>query len=104
MILLSDKKFTTGEVYHVYKKLCNKIGIDPLTQRRISDLISELDMLGIINSIVISKGRYGRTREITIDADIEIMKKVLREDYRLETLKRYEEELKSLTSLETFEN
>ncbi len=38
----------------------------PLTQRRISDIIAELDMLGIINAKVISKGRYGRTREISL--------------------------------------
>lgn len=54
----------TGEVYEVYKKLCKKARLRPLTQRRISDIIAELDMLGIINARVISKGRYGRTREI----------------------------------------
>ena len=37
-----------------------------LTQRRVSDIIAELDMLGIINAKVISKGRYGRTREICL--------------------------------------
>ncbi|MEK6835171.1 MAG: cell division control protein Cdc6, partial [Nanoarchaeota archaeon] len=34
--------------------------------RRLSDIIAEFDMLGIINARVISKGRYGRTREITV--------------------------------------
>jgi cell division control protein 6 len=56
----------TGEVYEFYKRLCEKISLSPLTQRRISDIIAELDMLGIINAKVISKGRYGRTREINI--------------------------------------
>lgn len=56
----------TGEVYDVYKMCCDKIGLRPLTQRRVSDVIAELDMLGIINARVISKGRFGRTREITI--------------------------------------
>ncbi|MEF8847586.1 MAG: ORC1-type DNA replication protein [Candidatus Thermoplasmatota archaeon] len=55
---------TTGEVYEVYKEVCKKTGTDSLTQRRVADLISELDMLGIITARVISKGRYGRTREI----------------------------------------
>jgi cell division control protein 6 len=54
----------TGDIYELYKDLCNKTKIRPLTQRRISDLIAELDMLGIINAKVISKGRYGRTRQI----------------------------------------
>lgn len=56
----------TGEIYDFYISLCEKIGLRPLTQRRISDVIGELDMLGIINAKVISKGRGGRTREITL--------------------------------------
>ena len=57
---------TTGELYERYKELCNKMNLDPLTQRRISDLIGELELLGIINAKVISRGRYGRTRRITL--------------------------------------
>lgn len=56
----------TGDIYEYYKNICSKIGMRPLTQRRVSDIIAELDMLGIINAKVISKGRYGRTREICI--------------------------------------
>jgi len=56
----------TGKTYEVYKGICFRSGLRPLTQRRISDIIAELDMLGIINARVISKGRYGRTREISL--------------------------------------
>jgi len=56
----------TGEMYDVYKSICVRTATKQLTQRRVSDLISELDMLGVINAKVISKGRYGRTREISI--------------------------------------
>ncbi|MFT4311686.1 MAG: ORC1-type DNA replication protein [Candidatus Woesearchaeota archaeon] len=56
----------TGEVYELYKSVCYKVDLRPLTQRRISDVITELDMLGIINAKVISKGRFGRTREIAL--------------------------------------
>ena len=56
----------TGDVYNYYKEVCDKCGLKPLTQRRLSDIVAELDMLGIINAKVISKGRYGRTREITL--------------------------------------
>lgn len=60
------ERIFTGEVYEIYKKLCTQIGLRPLTQRRVSDIIGEFDMLGIIYARVISKGRYGRTREITL--------------------------------------
>ena len=57
----------TGEIYERYKGVCLRTGLQPLTQRRVSGVIAELDMLGIINAKVISKGRYGRTREITLN-------------------------------------
>ena len=50
----------------MYKETCLKSGLRPLTQRRVSDIIAEFDMLGIINARVISKGRYGRTKEIEL--------------------------------------
>ena len=46
----------TGEIYEIYKGLCNRVGISALTQRRVSDIVGELDMLGLINAKVISKG------------------------------------------------
>ena len=66
----------TGEVYEIYKKLCNKTNISILTQRRISDIISEFDMLGIVNAKVISKGRYGRTRDISVEIPENLIAKI----------------------------
>ncbi len=66
----------TGEIYDVYKSICIRTASKPLTQRRVSDLVSELDMLGIINAKVISKGRYGRTREISLSVSDEIVNKI----------------------------
>lgn len=45
--------------------------------------MSELDMLGIVNAVVVSKGRYGRTKEISLSVPVENTRKVLLEDYRL---------------------
>jgi cell division control protein 6 len=64
--VITNKPIFTGDVYEVYKELCFKLKLKPLTQRRVSDIIAELDMLGLINAKVISKGRYGRTREIKL--------------------------------------
>lgn len=59
-----EEMVQTGDVHSLYEKVCESSGLDPLTQRRVSDLISELDMLGIIKAEVTSQGRYGRTRLI----------------------------------------
>jgi len=66
----------TGEVYDLYKSLCSKTNTSTLTQRRVSDIISEFDMLGIVNAKVISKGRYGRTRNISIEIPQTIMPRI----------------------------
>ena len=67
---------TTGEVYSIYEKICNKINLRILTQRRVSDIIQELDMLGIITAKVIYKGRYGRSREIYVNIQDMLMPKI----------------------------
>lgn len=79
----------TGEVYDIYKRLCKTISLDVLTQRRVSDLISELDTLGILNSRVVSKGRYGRTKEIKIEAPPAEIKAILDDDLKQESLSRF---------------
>ena len=79
-----DKRVLTGDVFNVYTSICEENCIKTLTQRRLGDLITELDMLGIINARVISKGRYGRTREITLainEAVLEKTKKFLVERF-----------------------
>jgi len=80
------KGLTTGEVYDMYRELCQSVHMDVLTQRRVTDLISELDMLGILQARVISKGRYGRTKEITMSVPLEDTRTVLREDPVLEPI------------------
>lgn len=86
LFLLEEKdthqKFT-GDVYDVYRDICRLSDLRPLTQRRVSDIIAELDMLGIINARVVSKGRYGRTRELKITVPDTIRPKlvtILRDD------------------------
>ena len=65
----------TGDIFDFYDQLCKKVRIDVLTQRRVSDIIAELDMLGLINARVISKGRHGRMREIKLAIPNNIKKK-----------------------------
>lgn len=71
----NDLPVFTGEVYDFYQQLCLKNRLEVLTQRRIGEIIQELDMLGIINVRVISKGRGGRMREIKMAISKEITNK-----------------------------
>ena len=69
----TDKRVLTGDVFEMYATVCKSNDMKPLTQRRVSDLIGELDMLGIINAKVISNGRYGRTRDISLAVKDDLM-------------------------------
>jgi cell division control protein 6 len=82
----------TGDVFSYYEKMASGRGLKTLTQRRVQDLINELDMLGVINTRVVSRGRYGRTREIRILLDrplLEKIRKILEQNYFLDSLYRF---------------
>lgn len=71
-----NKEIQTGEVIDNYQNLCIEHGLKPLTQRRVSDLIAEFDLFGIIATKVISKGRYGRTRVISLNLSDSVLKRL----------------------------
>ncbi len=73
----SNKPVSTGPAYDMYQQLCAVTKLRALTQRRFSDIIAELDMLGVITARVTSKGRYGRTKEIIPNLQVDIKQKVI---------------------------
>lgn len=100
IILNAEKgsdRLTTGDVYEIYRDMARHLGLGILTQRRITDLISELDMMGIIHAKVKSFGRGGRTKEIDLSVPIAETKKVLEEDDTFLDLKQFKP--KSQTTL-----
>jgi len=79
----------TGDIYEVYRELCGEIGLTPLTQRRVSSLISELDAIGLLNARVESMGRYGRTKKIKLGIARSIVREVFSKDDRIGRLIQY---------------
>src|SRR5207247_1571343 len=82
-------RMTTGDVYGTYKELSRKTGMPALTQRRVTDLISELDMLGLVHARVKSYGRGGRTKEVQSAMPFVEVKKVLEKDEFLAPVRGY---------------
>lgn len=84
LVLLSVANFNepvnTGKVYSKYLELCKKIGLPELTQRRVSSLLSELDLLGLISAPVISKGRFGRSKLVKLAVPITTVRNALHEE------------------------
>jgi len=79
----------TGDIYNLYCEICQEFGIGPLTQRRVSGLINELDVIGLLNSRVISLGRYGRTKKTSLGIPYRIVKEVFLEDERFKSMVDY---------------
>ncbi|KPV61537.1 MAG: ORC1-type DNA replication protein [Candidatus Bathyarchaeota archaeon BA1] len=79
----------TGDIYEIYCELCDQSGLSPLTQRRVSCLINELDVIGVLNSRVVSMGRYGRTKKIRLGIARSLIKEVFHTDDRLKRLISY---------------
>lgn len=70
----------TGDIYEVYHELCSVAGLDALTQRRVSGLVNELDVMGILNARVVSFGRYGRTKKIRLGVSPRVIVETYSED------------------------
>jgi len=73
----------TGNIYELYRELCAQSGIAPLTQRRVSGLINELDVIGLLNTQVVNMGRYGRTKKIRLGITPTAVKDTFAVDNRL---------------------
>ena len=82
----NKSRFSSGEVYNMYRKLCGHLAMEALTQRRVTDLVSELDILGLINAAIVNRGRYGRTKEISLSVPTDSVQPVLFEDYKLKAI------------------
>lgn len=87
LILLTASKFpdgtNTGDLYLAYDGIARRLRIDTLTQRRVSGILAELDLLGLLEAAVVSKGRRGRTKRIRLLVQTDMLGKVMAEDSQL---------------------
>lgn len=79
-----------GEIYEVYNEMCGELALTPLTQRRVSTLVNELDALGLLNAQVVSMGRYGRTKKIRLEVTRTLIREAFSNDSRLRRMIDYE--------------
>ena len=84
-IMKADGK-STGEIYSSYKSLCKIIRQDELTQRRITQMLSEIELSGIINGRLIHQGIHGRTKKYKLTISSEMIKKSFKDDLTLQDI------------------
>lgn len=77
---------STGEIYSYYKSLCKITGKDTLTQRRITQMLSEIELSGIISGRLIHQGIHGRTKKYKLTISSEMIKKTFKDDLALQDI------------------
>jgi archaeal cell division control protein 6 len=78
--VIKSKNGITGDVYDTYLALCKQAEQKPLTQRRVTQIISELELLGLVSTDIVSQGRYGRSQKIKIMVSLAIISEALKDD------------------------
>ena len=77
---------STGEIYSSYKNLCKIVGKDELTQRRITQMLSEIELSGLISGRLIHQGIHGRTKKYKLTISSEMIKKTFKDDLTLQDI------------------
>ena len=77
---------STGEIYTAYKSLCKVIRQKELTQRRITQMLSEVEMSGIITGKIIHQGIHGRTKKYKLTISPEMVKNTFKDELTLEDI------------------
>ena len=77
---------STGEIYSTYKALCKVVGRDELTQRRVTQMLSEIELSGIISGRLIHQGIHGRTKTYKLTIPPEMVKKTFKDDLSLQDI------------------
>ena len=89
LVLISIMKAngsSTGEIYSSYKNLCKTVGKDELTQRRITQMLSEIELSGLISGRLIHQGIHGRTKKYKLTISSEMIKKTFKDDLSLQDI------------------
>jgi cell division control protein 6 len=78
--VIKSKSGITGDVYDTYLDLCKQAEQKPLTQRRVTQIVSELDLLGLVSTDIVNQGRYGRSQKIKISIAPATIKEAFKDD------------------------
>lgn len=76
----------TGEVYAQYKGLCKATAQDPLSQRRVTQMLSDVELSGLVSGRVVHQGMHGRTKKFKLTVPSETVRRAFEDDLSLEDI------------------
>lgn len=84
--VMKSSGLSTGEIYTTYKSLCKTIRQKELTQRRITQMLSEVELSGIISGKIVHQGIHGRTKKYKLTISPEMVKNTFKDDMTFEDI------------------
>jgi len=86
MAIMKSAEISTGEVYSTYKNLCKEIRQKELSQRRVTQMLSEIEMSGIISGRIVHQGTHGNTKKYKITISPDMVKSTFKDEMLLQDI------------------
>jgi archaeal cell division control protein 6 len=86
LAVMKSAEISTGETYLTYKALCKEIRQKELTQRRVTQMLSEIEMSGIISGRIVHQGTHGNTKKFKITISPDIIKNTFKDELTLQDI------------------
>ena len=86
LAVMKSSEISTGETYLTYKALCKEIRQKELTQRRVTQMLSEIEMSGIISGRIVHQGTHGNTKKFKITISHDIIKNTFKDELTLQDI------------------
>ena len=78
--VMRAKGSSTGEIYQTYKGLCKTIRQKEITQRRVTQILGDIELSGLITGKIIHQGMHGRTKKYNLTIQPDVIKKTFKDD------------------------
>ena len=84
--IMKTSELTTGTIYTAYKGICKTVRQPELTQRRVTQMLSEIELSGIITGRIIHQGIHGNTKKYKLTITRETVKETFKNDLTFEDI------------------
>jgi len=84
--IMKTSELTTGSIYTAYKGICKTVRQPELTQRRVTQMLSEIELSGIITGRIIHQGIHGNTKKYKLTITRETVKETFKNDLTFEDI------------------
>ncbi len=84
--VMRSNEISTGEVYTTYKSLCKEIRQKELTQRRVTQMLSDIELSGIITGRIVHQGTHGNTKKYRITISSDMVKTTFKDELLLQDI------------------